>query len=720
MKLNFMLFIVLISIMTFIIILFAIIFGMLFQNLEINVKNNTSLLVETSLDTISTSMFERYSDMMILTAVDHPIMSSNNIKDKLSLLHTFEKSSKSYMSFSIYDHDRKKILDTRNIGINNTASSEELFDTALKGELYSDSIPIYSSEINQYIIRFAGPVYDQDKNIIGVLVANTSILHIHNTINQHFKNSQAYIISKEGIIIFSNHNRTSMFTQINYPILQKNQYDDNMFFIFTDIQKNHFDYPNSQWTMLIKISKDELFGELYLQQLLFIIFSSVVMIGSIIFSIWISKVISYPILDLRNAALQIQHGNYVEVREKGTDETKELASAFNIMSKSIKTYHKNLEDLNTIVNASVEVSITDTDGKIIYVNDKFCVASKYTHSELIGSNHRILKSGLHTDEFYKNMWDTITRGEIWHGELKNNDKNGEGYWVKMVIMPFKDLSDNTYQFMALRTDITEQKLIQEQLSKALYDIKIHELTIKEHLKEIKKIDKQKDEFASMISHELKSPLLPILGYCELLSDPESNKNLTKDQKEAIFEIANSAEQLNKITHDVLDAQKLEMNMMYLDFTSFNIRDFFDELLKSYAPITNEKHIVLEIKNNISCMINSDRVRIRQVFDNLIRNAIDFTSPVVGRIDIGVIDKNDHVVFYVKDNGSGIPQEKQKELFKKFYQVDASHTRSHGGTGLGLVICKSLIEIMGGIIWVESTSGNGTTFQFALPKDQRKL
>src|SRR3989338_2793852 len=147
MKLNLILFTILSSLLIFIILIFIIIFGMFFQNLESDVKKHTSFLIKNSLDTISRSMFERYSDMLILTAVDHPIMSSDNIKNKLNLLHTFEQSSKSYLSFSIYDHDGKKVLDTRNIGINNTASNEEFFNTAMNDELYQDSIPIYSSEI---------------------------------------------------------------------------------------------------------------------------------------------------------------------------------------------------------------------------------------------------------------------------------------------------------------------------------------------------------------------------------------------------------------------------------------------------------------------------------------------------------------------------------------------------------------------------------------------
>ena len=719
MKLNSILFITLISVIVLTsLILGAFVFGMFSKTLENNLKTNTLSQINASLDLITNYMFERNNDMLILTNAEHPIMSSNNMKNKLNLLHNFEQSSKNYISFSIYDKDGKKILDTRNVGINNTVSREEFFNTAMSGTIYRDSNPTYSPEFNQHMIRFSGPVYDQDKNIVGVLVANTSILPISKVINQNFPKSLVDIISKEGIIIFSNHDRASLFTQIDYA-LQKNQYEYDQFFIFTDVQKAYLDYPSSQWTMSVKIQKDEFFNERAKQQLVFFLISSMIVIGMIILSLVISSILSRPILNLKNAIIQIQNGNYVEIKKEGTDETKELASAFNVMSKSIKIYNKNLEDLNTIVNTATAVSITDVNGKIKYVNDKFCETSKYSRSELIGNNHRILKSGFYPDEFYKNMWDTITRGEIWSGEIKNINKNSEYYWIKTVIMPFKDDSGNIYQFMSIRTDITEQKRIQEQLNKAILNIKNNEFIIKEQLDAIKKMDKQKDEFSSMVSHELKSPLLPILGYCELLGNPESNKNLTKDQKEAILEITNSAEQLNKITHDVLDAQKLEMNRLSLNFTSFDVHILLDDMLKSHAPITSEKNIILEIKDDLHYMINSDRVRLRQVFDNLIRNAIDFVPRDAGWIHIGAIDKNDHIVFYVKDNGIGILQEKQKELFRKFYQIDASYTRSHGGTGLGLVICKSLIELMGGTIWVESTPGNGTTFYFMLSKDQMK-
>ncbi|MDE1769015.1 MAG: ATP-binding protein, partial [Thaumarchaeota archaeon] len=112
---------------------------------------------------------------------------------------------------------------------------------------------------------------------------------------------------------------------------------------------------------------------------------------------------------------------------------------------------------------------------------------------------------------------------------------------------------------------------------------------------------------------------------------------------------------------------------------------------------------------------SDPDRLSQVFANLIKNSVDFVPKSDGVIEINAHGENNQVVFYVKDNGSGIPKEKQENLFKKFYQIDTSLKRSHGGTGLGLVICKGIAEALGGKIWFESEIGKGATFYFTIPK-----
>ena len=701
MKLSFLLLITLFGVTVLVTILLGgFVFGIFFKNLEDNLANVVFSEINASLDTISYYMFERYNDMLILTNMEHPIMTSSNTRNKLKLLHTFEQASKSYLSFSIYDNNGRKILDTRNIGLNNTASSEEFFNTAIKGGIYHDQTPIFSSDLNQYTIRFSGPVYDQDKNITGALVANTSILAINDIINQDFQKTQIDIISKDGIIIFSNHNKTALFTQVNYPILQKNKYADDNFFIFTNVQKAHLDYPSSEWTMLVKTSKDDLFRELSEQQISFTIISSMIVIGMINFSVWLSRIISSPILNLRNGVIQIRNGNYLTIKEEGTDETKELASAFNVMSKSIKRYTKNLEDLHSMVDVATEVSITDSDGKILYVNDKFCETSKYAHSELIGNNHRILKSEFHPPEFFKNMWDTIKRGEIWSGEIKNINKNKEDYWVKTVIMPLKDDSNNIIQFMSIRTDITGIHKSRE--------------IINEQLLQLEETTKQKDEFISMISHELKSPIFPIIGYCDLLRDPELSKNFNTLHFEALDEITSNAERLQRITEDLLDVNRINMKKLSYNIKKFSLAKFVTHTLKEHTPLMKEKRIefcVLPVEDQI---IESDEQRLEQVIGNMIRNAVDFVPDKDGKITVSVRSKSEYIIFSVKDNGIGISKENQHNLFTPFYQIDTSATRNHGGAGLGLAICKGIVEDLGGKIWAESDTGKGSTFFFSVP------
>ena len=701
MKLNFLILVMLFGVTVLVTVLLgAFVFAMFFKNLEDNLTNIIFSEIDASLDTISHYMFERYSDTLILTNMEHPIMASDNTRNKLKLLNTFEQASKSYLSFSIYDNNGRKILDTRSVGLNNTASSEEFFNTAIKGGIYHDQTPIFSSDLNQYIIRFSGPVYDQDKNITGVLVANVSILAINDIIDKHFQKTQVDIISKEGIIIFSNHNKTALSTQVNHPILQKNKYSEGNFFIFIDVQKAYMDYPSSEWTMLAKTSKDDLFRELSEQQMTFTIISSMIVIGMIIFSVWLSRKISSPILNLKNAVMQIRNGNYLTIKEEGTDETRELASAINAMSESIKRYNKNLEDLHTLVDAATEISITDSNGKILYVNDKFCETSKYARSELVGNNHRMIKSEFHPPEFFKNMWDTIKRGEIWSGEIKNTNKSKEDYWIKTVIMPIKDDSNNITQFMSIKTDITEIHKSREKIN--------------EQLLQLKETDRQKDEFISMISHELKSPIFPIIGYCDLLRDPELSKNFNALHFEALDEITSNAERLQRITEDLLDVNRMNMKKLQYNIKKFSLAKFVTHMVKEHALLMEKKQIefcVLPVEDQI---IESDEQRLGQVIANMIRNAVDFVPNKDGKITVSVRSKSEYIIFSVKDNGVGISKENQHNLFTAFYQTDTSATRNHGGAGLGLAICKGIVEDLGGKIWVESDAGKGSTFFFSVP------
>ncbi len=229
-------------------------------------------------------------------------------------------------------------------------------------------------------------------------------------------------------------------------------------------------------------------------------------------------------------------------------------------------------------------------------------------------------------------------------------------------------------------------------------------------------DNAKSELSAMVSHELKTPLVTISGYAEMLKDEDVLGTLNKEQIHAVDTISSQTVKLERLISDIMDAQKMDLQKMKFNKRDFEIDELMDEQMQIHSKLMDEKKIQFTNSTKEKLKITSDPDRLNQVFANLIKNAVDFVPQSNGSIEINAASKNGDVVFYVKDNGSGIPKEKQDGLFKKFYQIDTSLKRSHGGTGLGLVICKGIVEALGGTIWLESQAGKGTTFYFTIPRN----
>lgn len=244
-------------------------------------------------------------------------------------------------------------------------------------------------------------------------------------------------------------------------------------------------------------------------------------------------------------------------------------------------------------------------------------------------------------------------------------------------------------------------------------------TIKQKTEEAKETDIAKDEFLSMITHELKTPLVPIQGYVDMLLG-EHLGPLTEKQKDRLKIIKTSAESLLRIISDLLDAQKLELGKLVVKKEKQNIKNTIDIAVQALQPRATENKITIKQHLDKEILVPHDRERITQVLTNLLKNALDVVNPDTGVIEVFVEDSDKEIKINIKDNGPGIPIEKQGGLFKKFYQVDTSLTREVGGSGLGLAICKGLVEEHGGTISAESTPGVGTTFSFILPKDSESV
>ena len=271
------------------------------------------------------------------------------------------------------------------------------------------------------------------------------------------------------------------------------------------------------------------------------------------------------------------------------------------------------------------------------------------------------------------------------------------------------LAETKQQLNQTISELTEQKKIEK---KYLNELEWRSNIVTNLVEESKKADQKKSEFTSMISHELKTPLTPIISWCSIL-EQDAYGVLNEKQRQSIEKIHHNADKLVVMIGDLLDARKLDLGKMAFTFSDLSSCEIVQSVYDEYESVMAEKNIDFSISCNADFTISGDKNRIEQVLKNFLINAIDF-MPKDGKIEIATKRNDPYVTFYVKDNGMGISKDNQKNLFQKFYQVNASTTREHGGSGLGLSICKGIVRSMNGLIGVDSELGQGSVFYFNLP------
>jgi len=256
------------------------------------------------------------------------------------------------------------------------------------------------------------------------------------------------------------------------------------------------------------------------------------------------------------------------------------------------------------------------------------------------------------------------------------------------------------------------------ISKGNDEIGILADSFKKMAADLRMIETRKEEFLSMIRHEMKNSLVPIKSYADMLLSKEMG-SLNSEQKDKIRIIKASTESLQKYITDMSDSQKLDIGMLSMNLEEGHIGDVVNVTISKLRSELekNKIKLVSKIEENVVCKF--DKQRIEQVFNNLIVNAIDFCPKSEGKITVDVFSEKNYIKIVVADNGSGIKQEELDKVFDQFYQVDSTIVRTYGGTGLGLFICKGIIKLHYGKIWIESKIGNGTKVNIILPKKSVK-
>ena len=342
------------------------------------------------------------------------------------------------------------------------------------------------------------------------------------------------------------------------------------------------------------------------------------------------------------------------------------------------------------------VVIARPDGAIDWVNDAFTRLLGHPLAEVAGRPALSLLSAADTEAALR-LRQAFDAGDPLATDISCRSRTGRHYDLSLDLQPVYAATGRLENYILLAADITQRVETERELRRA----KI----------EADAASRAKSDFLASMSHEIRTPMNGVIGMTSLLL----HTPLTADQRDSVNTIRQSGETLLTIINDILDFSKIESGRLELEFIPFDLPSLVEETLDLFAPIATSRGLDLayRIDPALPAWIEADPTRLRQILANLVNNAVKFTPS--GSVSIEIIPSGPRALqFRVCDTGIGIPADRVGRLFKAFSQVDSSTTRKYGGTGLGLVICQRLTELMGGHIEVESTVGQGSVFHFTLP------
>ncbi len=413
-------------------------------------------------------------------------------------------------------------------------------------------------------------------------------------------------------------------------------------------------------------------------------------------------------------------------RPCGAIETIRDVSAQKEMEQTLRASEQKYRELVMLANSII--LRWSRDGRVTFLNEFGLKFFGYTEEEIVGRSlvgtivPETESTGRDLQRMIEEIGTDATRFE--HNINENIRQNGERAWIEWSNRVVLDEHGQVKEILSIGSDITDRRHAEEQVRQLNIDLQRHaeilEKRVEERTAELvvakeqaEAADRIKSAFLATMSHELRTPLNSIIGFTGILLQGLAG-SLNQEQRKQLTMVQNSSRHLLNLINDILDISKIEAGQLSLSLNSFDLKPSIEKMVKIASPQAEKKAIALklDIADDIST-VTLDQRRLEQVFLNLINNAVKFTEE--GYVKVACRSENDHYVFSVADTGIGIKPEDVEGLFQPFRQIDTGLARKQEGSGLGLSICKKLMDMMGGTIHVQSRYGMGSVFSIRFPK-----